>query len=94
MAKAYSADMRQRVIDRVERGASRREAAEHYEVSLSTAVNLGEMLSRDRPLCRQAAWWGHLAVGESRGLCRRPIATDRRGAGRPSFESPDITAPH
>jgi transposase len=38
MAKAYSADMRQRVIDRVESGASRRETAEHYEVSPSTAV--------------------------------------------------------
>ena len=38
MAKAYSADMRQRVIGRVESGASRREAAEHYEVSPSTAV--------------------------------------------------------
>jgi transposase len=38
MAKAYSIDMRQRVIGRVESGASRREAAEHYEVSASTAV--------------------------------------------------------
>jgi transposase len=38
MAKAYSADMRLRVIGRVEGGASRREAAEHYEVSPSTAV--------------------------------------------------------
>ena len=38
MAKAYSADMRQRVIGRVESGASRPEAAEHYEVSPSTAV--------------------------------------------------------
>ena len=38
MARAYSADMRQRVIARVESGASRREAAEHYEVSASTAV--------------------------------------------------------
>ena len=38
MARAYSADMRQRVIGRVESGASRREAAEHYEVSPSTAV--------------------------------------------------------
>ena len=38
MAKAYSADMRLRVIGRVESGASRREAAEHYEVSSSTAV--------------------------------------------------------
>jgi transposase-like protein len=38
MARAYSADMRERVIARVESGASRREAAEHYEVSASTAV--------------------------------------------------------
>jgi transposase len=38
MARAYSTDMRARVIARVESGASRREAAEHYEVSASTAV--------------------------------------------------------
>jgi transposase len=38
MPKAYSADMRARVIGRVESGASRREAADHYEVSASTAV--------------------------------------------------------
>jgi transposase len=38
MPRAYSADMRERVIGRVESGASRREAAEHYEVSASTAV--------------------------------------------------------
>jgi transposase len=38
MPRAYSADMRTRVIARVEGGASRREAADHYEVSPSTAV--------------------------------------------------------
>jgi len=38
MPRAYSADMRTRVIARVEGGASRREAAEHYDVSASTAV--------------------------------------------------------
>jgi transposase len=38
MPKAYSSDMRERVIARVESGASRREAAEHYDVSPSTAV--------------------------------------------------------
>lgn len=38
MPTAYSADMRARVIGRVESGASRREAAEHYEVSASTAI--------------------------------------------------------
>ena len=38
MPKAYSTDMRARVIARVESGASRREAAEHYEISASAAV--------------------------------------------------------
>ena len=38
MPRGYSADMRTRVIARVESGASRREAAEHYDVSASTAV--------------------------------------------------------
>jgi transposase len=38
MPRAYSSDMRARVIARVESGASRREAAEYYEVSASTAV--------------------------------------------------------
>ena len=38
MPRAYSSDMRSRVIGRVEGGASRREAAEHYDVSPSTAV--------------------------------------------------------
>jgi transposase len=38
MARAYSGDMRQRVIAEVESGASRREAAEEFEVSASTAI--------------------------------------------------------
>ena len=38
MPRAYSADMRSRVIARVEGGASRREAAEQYDISASTAV--------------------------------------------------------
>ena len=61
MAKAYSADMRARVIGRVESGASRREAAEHYEERLYGG-DLGEVLSRDRPLYRQTAWWEHIAT--------------------------------
>jgi transposase len=39
MASAYSLDMRERVIARVENGGSRREAAEYYDVSACTAVN-------------------------------------------------------
>ena len=36
--KAYSGEMRERVIAEVESGASRREAAEEFAVSASTAV--------------------------------------------------------
>jgi transposase len=38
MPKAYSGDLRERVIEAVETGASRREAAEHFEVSVASAV--------------------------------------------------------
>jgi transposase len=36
--KAYSGDLRKRVIGAVAAGASRREAAEHFEVSVASAV--------------------------------------------------------
>src|SRR5262245_8761005 len=38
MPTAYSGDMRKRVIAEVESGASRREAAEEFEISPSTAI--------------------------------------------------------
>ena len=38
MPKAYSGDLRERVIDAVETGASCREAAERFEVSVSSAI--------------------------------------------------------
>ena len=38
MPKSYSADLRQRVIEAVEMGASRHEAADRFEVSVSSAV--------------------------------------------------------
>ena len=38
MPKAYSGDLRERVIEAVETGASRREAAERFEMSVSSAV--------------------------------------------------------
>jgi transposase len=36
--KAYSSDLRVRVIEAVAAGASRREAAERFEVSIASAV--------------------------------------------------------
>jgi transposase len=38
MPKAYSGDLRERVIEAIEIGATRREAAERFEVSVSSAV--------------------------------------------------------
>jgi len=38
MPKAYSCDLRERVIEAVQTGASRREAAERFEVSVASAV--------------------------------------------------------
>ena len=38
MPKSYSADLRKRVIEAVEAGASRREAAERFEIDPSSAV--------------------------------------------------------
>jgi hypothetical protein len=70
MAKAYSTDMRQRLIGRMESGASRREAAEHC------GGDLGEVLSRDRPMCRQTTWWEHIAAGKT---CGRFDGADRGG---------------
>jgi transposase len=38
MPKSYSTDLRERVIEAVEMGASRREAADRFEVSVSSTV--------------------------------------------------------
>ena len=47
MAKAFSQDLRDRVIEAVERGKmSRREAGRHYEVGESTAIKWLERLER------------------------------------------------
>src|ERR1700688_4931689 len=39
MPRAYSDDLRQRAIEAVEGGASRREAAERFDMSPSTVIN-------------------------------------------------------
>src|ERR1700675_2485253 len=52
MPKAYSGDLRARVIGTVASGASRREAAELFEVAVSTAV---KWLARLRDTGRSAA---------------------------------------
>jgi transposase len=68
MPNPYSVELRERVIARVESGASRREAAEHFEISPSAAVkwlqrwrDAGSATARPRggstsPLEKRANW--------------------------------------
>ena len=37
MSRSYSEDLRQRIVNAVDGGISRRQAAEHYNVSVSSA---------------------------------------------------------
>ena len=80
MPRAYSADIPGRVIARVESGASRREAAEHFEISASTAIKMGKVLSRHGGVRREATLREHVSVGGARGLSahadRGPAALD------------------
>jgi transposase len=49
MARSYAGDLRERVIDAVERdGASRREAAERFDISVSSAVKWLQRWSESR----------------------------------------------
>ena len=68
MPSSYSGEMRERVIARVESGASRREAAEHFEISPSAAIKWLQRWNDDgsaasiprggstSPLEKQANW--------------------------------------
>jgi transposase len=69
MSKPYSLDLRERVVASVEAGASRHEAAERFEVSVSSAilwvqrfVRLGSAAAKPiggstSPLEAHAAWF-------------------------------------
>jgi transposase len=48
MPKAYSGDLRERVIEAVEAGASRHEAAECFEVSVASAVKWLQRWNKER----------------------------------------------
>ena len=55
MPKAYSGDLRERVIEAVETGASRHEAAEHFEVSVSFGDQVAAALARKQKRRAEAA---------------------------------------
>ena len=86
MPKSYSCDLRERVIEMVEAGASRHEAAEHFGVSVSSVVKWMQCWNESRspapkprggsisPLEQQA---GRIAAGSDlgRNCCRTAKAS-------------------
>ena len=71
MTKPYSADLRVRVVEAVDEGATRQEAAERFGVSVSSAVRWHQL-------------WRHEGSIEAKALRREPLASGglRRGASR------------
>src|SRR5436309_5279416 len=64
MPKSLSGDLRERVVEAVEAGASRREAAERFEISASTAVKWLQRW-RDHGVCAPKPRGGSRSVLEN-----------------------------
>ena len=78
MPKAYSRDLRERVMQLARTGASRREAAERFEVSVASAVKVAAALvsaEERRPRSRAAGGFRRWKSSRSRGAdASRPTA--------------------
>ena len=88
MPKAYSQDLRDRVIEAVERGEmSRRAAARRYEIGESVAIKWLERLERDgsESLLAMAAIAPDAAPGLSGGRAGREIGRHASGPLRSPF---------
>src|SRR6516165_469120 len=80
MPRAYSPDVRSRVIARVEGGASRREAAEHLDISPSAAVKWVKCF-HDTGSC----------VAKPRGGSTSPVEAHAQWLLRLIEKQPDLT---
>ncbi len=83
MAKSYSFDLRERVIQFVDQGHSRRAAARRFDVSPSFAIKLVERWRRT----------GSSAPGRRGGARRDKIGPHREFVIARVAEVPDITMP-
>lgn len=95
MPKPYSVDIRARVIARVEAGASRREAAEHFEISASAAVKWVKLF-HETGRCAAKPFGGSTSPLEEHAdflltfkkkVCGRPNRNGRTWRGRASVGS-------
>ena len=67
MPKPCSMELRERVVEAVELGVSRREAAEWFDVSASSAIKWMQRRQENRKHRTQAERGQHLAAGGARG---------------------------
>ena len=94
MSRGYSLDLRTRLVECVEAGASRHEAAERYEVSVSSAVRWMQRFVRfgsvaakpsggsTSPLEAHAAWLLELVAQHPDLTLDEIVAAMRRGGNR------------
>ena len=78
MPKSYSVDLRERVIETVEMGASRREAADRFEVSVSSVVKWVQRWHESRNAAPKAARRKRFSAREARSA---GIGPDCRTSG-------------
>ena len=68
MPKPCSVELRERVVDAVESGASRREAADWFEVSPSSAIKWMQRRQATGSIAPKPSGGQHLAAGSARGV--------------------------
>ena len=78
MSKPYSLDLRERVVEFVEAGASRHEAAECFVVSVSSAIRWMQRRMRFGSVAAKPSGGEHVAAG---GACAVVAQADRRASG-------------
>ena len=81
MPKSYSGDLRERVIEAVEGGASRRETAERFEGEREFGGKVAAALARKQERCAEAAWRKRFSTGR---VCGADTRSDCPTAG-PDF---------
>jgi transposase len=81
MAKPYSDDLRSRVVGAIEEGATREEAAERHEVSISS---VGRFVRRQRET-------GSVSPAKFGGYIRHALAAHEERVRRMVAEQPDMT---
>ena len=68
----YPGELRTRVVDFVEEGGSRREAAEQFDVSVSSAIRWVQRFRENGNFRTHAQWGEYFAIGEALAANSRP----------------------